>query len=435
MKPASLKLDPRWFQILFQAIFIGYGLAVLHWVPSLVHYGVSIFGCFAATWVAECYRQRKLVHMLRNKTFHSSAFSVLISAASLCLLLRTNYWWVSLLAALLTVASKYFLRIGTKHIFNPSAFGIIATIVLTGQAWISPGQWGNHAVMFFAIITLGTIVVTRVQKLDVSLAFVLTFAGLLFWRQILVLGWPMDYFVHSVTTGGLLLFTFFMISDPRTSPNHPFARILWAVIIATVAFYLSAFKFMNSTPVWVLVFAAPLVPLFDHFFEANVFRWQPVPVPVLPAPAHPLGRVAAIGLLLGLIAYETAAFCGFYVSKADGTLTNKTSQVIMVRPGQQNVLTMFNDFKGDFKEFAMVVPVPVVLKKNDIKVVDQSIFRTLNDYSQARLVEYHDADPCQQRIMYEKSASLSIAGGRPSAMRYLVDGIQAPKVKIEARYV
>ena len=65
------------------------------------------------------------------------------------------------------------------------------------------------------------------------------------------------------------------------------------------------------------------------------------------------------------------SFCGFYVSKADGTLKNKTSQVILVRDGDKTVITMYNDFKGDVKDFAMVVPVPVVLQKSDIKVTRQ----------------------------------------------------------------
>ena len=97
-----------------------------------------------------------------------------------------------------------------------------------------------------------------------------------------------------------------------------------------------------------------------------------------------------------MISHEAAAFCGFYVSKADGTLKNKTSQVILVRDGNRNVITMYNDFKGNLKDFAMVVPVPVVLKKNDIKVVDQQIFNTLNDYSKPRLVEYYDQNPCDR---------------------------------------
>jgi Na+-transporting NADH:ubiquinone oxidoreductase subunit NqrB len=101
-----------------------------------------------------------------------------------------------LLATFLTVSSKYIFKWRHKHLFNPSAFGIIATIWLTNDAWLSPGQWGSNAVIFFGVITLGTIVVTRVQKLDVSLAFLFTFIGLLYWRQVYVLGWPMDYFVH-----------------------------------------------------------------------------------------------------------------------------------------------------------------------------------------------------------------------------------------------
>src|SRR4030095_12417051 len=94
------------------------------------------------------------------------------------------------------------------------------------------------------------------------------------------------------------------------------------------------------------------------------------------------------------------SFCGFYVSKADGTLKNKTSQVIVVRDGNKSVITMYNDFKGNVKDFAMVVPVPVVLQKNDIKVTDNDIFQRLNDYSAPRLVEYFDENPCEPRILY-----------------------------------
>ncbi len=104
------------------------------------------------------------------------------------------------------------------------------------------------------------------------------------------------------------------------------------------------------------------------------------------------------------------SFCGFYVSKADGGLKNKTSQVILVRDGNKNVITMYNDFKGNTKDFAMVVPVPVVLKKEDIKVVSPTIFATLNDYSAPRLVEYWDQNPCNR---YEDKMDMAIMA--PSA--------------------
>lgn len=106
-------------------------------------------------------------------------------------------------------------------------------------------------------------------------------------------------------------------------------------------------------------------------------------------------------LMLLVAAPLLYSFCGFYVSKADTTLKNKTSQVILVRDGLRNVITMYNDFKGDVRDFAMVVPVPVVLAQADIKVVDGSLFQRLNDYSAPRLVEYYDENPCEKRRMYK----------------------------------
>jgi Na+-transporting NADH:ubiquinone oxidoreductase subunit NqrB len=161
-----------------------------------------------------------------------------------------------------------------KHIFNPSALGIVATIDITHDAWISPGQWGSNMVILFGVLCLGFIVTTRVQKLDVSLAFLGTFGTLLFLRQVVYLGWPLDFFVQSISTGSLLLFSFFMITDPKTTPNHAVARIIWSIAIAGVAFYLATFKFMNSAPIWVLVGAQPLVPLLDKFFRARPFQWN-----------------------------------------------------------------------------------------------------------------------------------------------------------------
>jgi hypothetical protein len=130
------------------------------------------------------------------------------------------------------------------------------------------------------------------------------------------------------------------------------------------------------------------------------------------------------------------SFCGFYVSKADATLKNKTSQVILVRDGNKNVITMYNDFKGDSKDFAMVVPVPVVLQKSDIKVIDQSLFQRLNDYSAPRLVEYYDENPCEPTMRREKYITGKMAG---VSLNESVDKEEVKRkdfgVKIEAQYL
>ncbi|GAA4341361.1 DUF2330 domain-containing protein [Flaviaesturariibacter amylovorans] len=429
-------LDPRWFQAGFQLLFLLYGLFWLGWRIPAFHLAISIGGCGLLQWAFESIRQRRPIPLRGAQGFGSWGFSVLISALSLCLLLRCNSPLTSALAAFCTVGSKYVFRVRGRHFFNPSAFGIVAVLLFSGDAWLSPAQWGSNAVLFFFLLTLGTIVVTRVQKLDVSLAFLLAFAGLTAWRQLGVLGWPADHFAHTLATGSLLLFTFFMISDPRSTPAHPLARIAFGIIVGAGAFYLSAYRWWYNTPLLVLVAAAPLVPLFDRLYPAAGFEWRATALR-FPAVAWLLrlriptglrkGAIVLIGLGLGL---QALAFCGFYVSKADGTLKNKTSQVIMVRDGERNSITMYNDFKGDFKDFAMVVPVPVVLQKSDIRVVDPGIFTRLNDYSKPRLVEYFDQDPCR-RYDLEETVVTSMGVRRRSADATKSTG----RVKIEAQYV
>ena len=442
MRFRAITLDPRYFQVIFQLVFLCYGILFLEWNTDWLHYILSIVGCLLFNYGFESLKQKRWLSLFGKSGFKLWGFSVLISAMSLCLLLKTNHWSTSLIAAFLTVSSKYIFRFNQKHIFNPSAFGLAATILITGDAWLSPGQWGSNAVIFFAIITLGTIVVTRVQKLDVSLAFLLTFVGLLFWRQVYVLGWPMDHFIHSVSTGRLLLFSFFMISDPRTTPNHPVARILWAVAVAWVAFYLAAFKWMYNTPIWVLVAAAPLVPVLDGIFRSKKFQWSDTTLhfnqfstikKIVMKPFFK--KSAAFIILMAMITHEATAFCGFYVSKADGTLKNKTSQVILVRDGNRNVITMYNDFQGNLKDFAMVVPVPVVLKKSDIKVVDQQIFNMLNDYSKPRLVEYYDQNPCAQYLYKQRGLNEVMAGRAPGVNVSRDKKSEDERVKIEAKYL
>ncbi|MGC4100660.1 RnfABCDGE type electron transport complex subunit D [Ferruginibacter sp.] len=267
--------DARYFQVLFQCSFLSYGIFYLGWNAEWALYftylSVSIVTQLCAEIILSRIKSKSLPSTVKIKNGIPSA---IISSMGLCLLLKTNSLPVAALAAFISIASKYIIRIRGKHIFNPSALGIVAAVLLTGKAWISPGQWGSNAVLFFAVICLGFIVTTRVQKLDTSLAFLLTFGGLLFIRQIVYLGWPLDFFVQSISTGSLLLFSFFMITDPKTTPNHKVARIIWSMLVAAVAFYLATFKFISTAPVWVLVYMQPLVPLFDWLFKAKQFSWK-----------------------------------------------------------------------------------------------------------------------------------------------------------------
>lgn len=139
--------------------------------------------------------------------------------------------------------------------------------------------------------------------------------------------------------------------------------------------------------------------------------------------------------LISLVAYSASyAFCGFYVAKAGADLYNNKSEVILVRDGKFTTITMSNDFQGNIKDFAMVVPVPNVLKREDIRIVDRSIFSMLDAYSAPRLVEYFDNNPCQQRYypatrMYELDMV-----EETSVAKENTESLFKNKVTIEARY-
>lgn len=267
--------DARYFQILFQSLFLSYGILFLHWKSAWWLYSTYFIVSIATQLAGEYFLGKKEIGY--SKRIAYSFPSVIISSFGLSLLLKTNHIEIAALAAFISIASKFIIRIKGKHIFNPSAFGIVTAIFLTDKAWFSPGQWGSGTVIAFAVCCLGFIVVTRVQKTDTSLAFLLTFAGLLFIRQIIYLGWPLDFFIQSVSTGSLLLFSFFMITDPKTIPDHKWARIIWCIAIAAVAFYLTTFKFINGAPIIVLILAQPLVPLLDWLFKAKRFKWVASP--------------------------------------------------------------------------------------------------------------------------------------------------------------
>ena len=140
-----------------------------------------------------------------------------------------------------------------------------------------------------------------------------------------------------------------------------------------------------------------------------------------------------LALAVALSAASPArAFCGFFVGKADGKLFNKSSQVAIVRDGDRTVITMGNDFQGEMTEFALVVPVPTVLSREQIHVGERKLLERLDAYSAPRLVEYHDGDPCAvyryPAVAMRSAPSMSMTGAPPKEMA------KALGVTVEAEY-
>jgi hypothetical protein len=141
-------------------------------------------------------------------------------------------------------------------------------------------------------------------------------------------------------------------------------------------------------------------------------------------------RLAALLTVALLWPTASGAFCGFYVAKADAKLWNKASKVVLVRDGDRTVLTMASDYEGEPSEFALVVPVPVVLKREQIHVANPEIVKHLDDFTAPRLVEYYDEDPCAERVEV-----MTMAAQAPNAMPSLRrDNARSRGVTIEAEY-
>src|SRR5215470_17647182 len=140
--------------------------------------------------------------------------------------------------------------------------------------------------------------------------------------------------------------------------------------------------------------------------------------------------------LVSMVWWSTPAilgFCGFYVAKADAKLFNKASQVVLVRDGDRTVMTMANDFKGDLKEFAVVIPVPTVLTRGQIHVGEKALVDHLDAYSAPRLVEYFDQNPCA-RFEVRSSLMPAAATAQGAARGGAARDAKALGVTIEARY-
>lgn len=206
--PPAHRQDPRLYQIASLGILLAYGLCRLHFDLSIWQAAVTIGTALLTQYAAT---------RLFNLPFFDPK-SALVSSLSLCLLLRTNNLTIAALAAFIAIASKFLFRWRNTHLFNPTNLAL-AVVVAGGLGWISPGQWGQAAWFAFLIACLGSLVVTRAARADVTLAFLAFYVGLLFIRA----GWLGDPFtipLHQVESGALLIFAFFMISDPKTTPDH-----------------------------------------------------------------------------------------------------------------------------------------------------------------------------------------------------------------------
>ena len=260
--PRARRWDPRLYQIATLGGLLGYGLVQLDLDVDPWTAVVMVITALVTQLVG--------AHLSGCGRFDPR--SALISALSLCLLLRTNDSALGALTAVLAIASKFVCRVRGKHLFNPTNVAIVAMLLVGADVWVSPGQWGSTAVFAFLLAGAGGLVVNRAARADVTWTFLAAHAGLLVARA-LWLGDPLAVPLHRLANGALVLFAFFMISDPRTTPDSRAGRILFAILVAVGA-YLVQYRLFHTNPLlWSLAACSVAVPLIDRLLPGRRYDW------------------------------------------------------------------------------------------------------------------------------------------------------------------
>lgn len=272
--------DARPWQVLALSLLLSAGVFVLGFDLRPWHPPAVLTAALAAQWIGSRWIAR----------IPFDPLSATITALSLSLLLRTDALWLSALAGALAVGSKFLIRVDGRHLFNPANLALVALPALFAGAWISPGQWGSAGLWAVLIAAAGAMVAGRAARLDTTLAFLTAWAALTFARA-LWLGDPMAIPLHQLQSGALLVFAFFMISDPATTPQKRPARLIHAVAVAGLGFALQTLWLSNAGAILALVVLAPLVPALNRLIPIIQPKQEgnacPAPSPPALSPARP----------------------------------------------------------------------------------------------------------------------------------------------------
>ena len=272
---ALAKLDARWFQIAFLASFLLLGALArdfaLTWQQVVLTFAAAL--ATQAAW--QCGLK------LPNRKGWGGYLSAIVSAFGISILVRADSLWVHPLLACIAMSSKYLLRAGPKacrsHVANPANLAAFAAWAWIPGAWLSPGQWGSASLTALWFLALGGLVTQRIQRSDISITFLGAWAALLALRVVWLdysadVAWAM--WLQQISNGAVLLFAFFMISDPMTTPQRRGARIAYAIAVAACAFVWQFVLFKPHGLIVVLFAASALVPLINLIAPNRRFEWQ-----------------------------------------------------------------------------------------------------------------------------------------------------------------
>jgi Na+-transporting NADH:ubiquinone oxidoreductase subunit NqrB len=268
----GFQLDPRYFAPAF-----------ITGVLLVAHFSIGALESWTLTALAIA--ASVLTEVVLGKLFYGKVphlASAYITGISVGILTRSPYWWPFVMASVISTASKYVLRVKDRHIWNPSNFGLSALFFLAPGAAVSLSiQFGNSIGPMLVIWTLGFFIISRLKRFHICATYVVSFLALGLVRS-LISGQSYWTEIAPITGPMYQLYTFFMITDPKTTVSGKKAQMLVVFIIAVVEAVLRLMGEVHA-PYYALFIVGPIANLIEIWWQGRKAR--PAPVAAMPAPA------------------------------------------------------------------------------------------------------------------------------------------------------
>ncbi|HPE59065.1 MAG TPA: RnfABCDGE type electron transport complex subunit D [Thiolinea sp.] len=253
--------DPRYYQLVVQAGLLLIGLSSLEFSIPWQNMAAVLIAALLSQWL-----------LLRRFALPLQFLSAFNTSLSIIILLYAAHWGWLALAAIIAISSKFLIRVNGRHLFNPSNIGIVTVLLLTDAAWVTPGKWGQALWAGLLLAGAGLVGLLGWRQTLASLMFLLTHAVLLLGRA-LWLGDPWTIPLHQLQNGALLIFAFFMLSDPMTLPRAPAGKVAFGCGVAVLGWLLQYGWFIPNAFLYALALSSPLVPLLNLRFTGVSYHW------------------------------------------------------------------------------------------------------------------------------------------------------------------
>ncbi len=258
---SALNSDARHWQLLALSSLFFLSRFVSDFGASFTAFGAALSGAMLAQFVGA--RATGTVFEWKSAAITTLGVTILLRASD------PAFWFA---AGLVGIGAKFLIRYNGKHVFNPACLGIAVVTLASSGAWVSPGQWGQTPIVAAFALGFAALVLSSAKRLDIALGFLAFFAALLFGRA-MWLGDPLVIPAHQMQNGALLVFAFFMITDPRSTPDSRMGRFVFAASVAGLAAWLGWGPHVRGGMIYALAALAPLTILIDRILPAERFEW------------------------------------------------------------------------------------------------------------------------------------------------------------------